>query len=53
MLYSKEISIWEVAVAAASDGSSLSTAPSVADLCLLTQLCGSPIVTLVTSDTEQ
>ena len=52
MLYSKEISIWEVAVAAASDGSSLSTASSVADLCLLTPLCGSEVAVQMTSDTE-
>ena len=45
MLYSKETSIWEVAIPAASDGSSLSTAPSVVVLCLLTQLCGSEIET--------
>ena len=48
MLYSKEISIWEIAVTAASDGSSLSTALSVAVLCLLTQLCGSPVVNRTT-----
>ena len=53
MLYSKEISIWEVAVAAASDGSSLSTAPSVAVPCLLTQLCGSEVEVQMTTDTEQ
>ena len=44
---------WEVAVATASDGSLLSMAPSVAVRCLLTQLCGSPIVTRTTTDMEQ
>ena len=45
--------MWEVAVAAASDGSSLSTAPSVAVLYLLTQLCGSEIAIQMISDMEQ
>ena len=49
MLYSKEISIWEVAVTAASDGSSLSTAPSVAVLCLLTKF---PILWIRNSNTD-
>ena len=53
MLYSKEISTWQIAVGAASDSSSLSTALSVAVLCLLTQLCGSPIATRLTTDKEQ
>ena len=50
VLFTRETSICQGVAAAASDGSSLLTAPSAVVPCLLTQCCGSEIKTKTTTD---
>ena len=50
VLFTRETSICQGVAAAASDGSSLLTAPSAVVPCLLTQYCGSEILGKTTTD---